>query len=104
MVNVQLVFSLTFQKGCDTVDHDILFNKLYNYGITGIALEWFKSYVSNRYQIVKYNDYESEKYCVESHRVYIRPTFISGLYKRFTFGLQWPLLLTWFKFNLSMDK
>ena len=25
-----------------------------------IALEWFKSYMSNRYQIVKYNDYESE--------------------------------------------
>ena len=51
---------LDFQKAFDTVDHDILLNKLYNYGIRGIALEWFKSYMSNRYQIVKYNDYESE--------------------------------------------
>ena len=51
---------LDFQKAFDTVDHDILLNKLYNYGIRGIALEWFKSYMSNRYQIVKYNHYESE--------------------------------------------
>ena len=51
---------LDFQKTFYTVDHDILLNKLYNYGIRGIALEWFKSYMSNRYQIVKYNDYESE--------------------------------------------
>ena len=43
-----------------TVDHDILLSKLYNYGIRGVALEWFKSYISNRYQVVKYNDYESE--------------------------------------------
>ena len=51
---------LDFQKAFDTVDHDILLNKLYNYGIRGVALEWFKSYISNRYQVVKYNDYESE--------------------------------------------
>ena len=25
-----------------------------------ISLEWFKSYISNRYQVIKYNDYESE--------------------------------------------
>ena len=51
---------LDFQKAFDTVDHDILLNKLYNYGIRGVALEWFKSYISNRYQVVTYNDYESE--------------------------------------------
>ena len=51
---------LDFQKAFDTVDNDILLNKLYNYGVRGIALEWFKSYMSNRYQIVKYNDCESE--------------------------------------------
>ena len=51
---------LDFQKAFDTVDHGILLNKLYNYGIRGITLEWFKSYMSNRYQIAKYNDYESE--------------------------------------------
>ena len=51
---------LDFQKAFDTGDHDILLNKLYNYCIRGVALEWFKIYISNRYQVVKYNDYESE--------------------------------------------
>ena len=81
---------LDFQKAFDTVDHDILLNKLYNYGIRGVALEWFKSNISNRYQVVKYNDYESEarKNIVWSPTgVYTRPTFIPDLYKRFTNGL-----------------
>ena len=51
---------LDFQKTFDTVDHNILLDKLFNYGIRGIALEWFKSYLSNRHQVVKYNNYESE--------------------------------------------
>ena len=51
---------LDFKKAFDTVNHDILLNKLYNYGIRRIALEWFKSYLSNRYQIVKYNNHESD--------------------------------------------
>ena len=51
---------LDFQKAFDTIDHDILLNKLYNYVIRGIALEWFKRCLSNRYRIVEYNDYESE--------------------------------------------
>ena len=51
---------LDFQKAFDTVDHNILLDKLFNYGIRGVALEWFKSYLSNRHQVVKYNNYESE--------------------------------------------
>ena len=51
---------LDFQKAFDTVDHEILLNKLYNYGIRRVALKWFKSYISNRHQVVEYNDYESE--------------------------------------------
>ena len=51
---------LDFQKAFDTVDHDMFLDKLFNYGIRGIALEWFKSYLSNRHQVVKYNNYESE--------------------------------------------
>ena len=49
---------LDFKKAFDTVNHDISLNIFYNYNIRGIAL--FKSYLSNRYQIVKYNDHESD--------------------------------------------
>ena len=34
--------------------------KLSFYGIRGIPLEWFKSYLSNRTQFVKYNEADSE--------------------------------------------
>ena len=45
-----------FSKACDTVNHEILIQKLEYYGIRGIANDWFFSYLSNRRQFVSLGD------------------------------------------------
>ena len=52
---------LDFSKAFDTVNHDILFIKLEHYGIRGLALEWFRSYLSERKQFVNYENVCSVK-------------------------------------------
>ena len=52
---------LDWSKAFYTVNHDILHSKLYAYGIRGLPLCWFESYLKHRAQYVKSGLVESCK-------------------------------------------
>ena len=56
---ISLLLLIDFSKAFDMVDHDILLDKLYHYGIRGLALKWLQSYLSDRKQFVSINGADS---------------------------------------------
>ena len=55
--NVVIVVLLDLTAAFDTIDHTVLLEKLIkDYGITGSALQWIKSYLEKRHFCVKIDD------------------------------------------------
>ena len=56
---------IDLRKAFDTVDHNILIDKLEMYGVRGLALSWLKSYLSGRQQYTSYDNTHSEKLAIK---------------------------------------
>ena len=74
---------LDFSKTFDTINHEMLFMELHHYGIRGVSLLWFKSYISNRLQYVSYNHCNStlQKNLWCPSEIHPRTPFISFVHK-----------------------
>ena len=51
---------LDLGKAFDTVNHEVMLYKLFLYGIRGIELKWFSSYLQNRQQFCAYKNVKSD--------------------------------------------
>ena len=51
--------SMDIKKGFDTIDHNILLQKINHYGHRGIVSKWICSYLESRSQYVQFNGMKS---------------------------------------------
>ena len=62
--DIAITILLDLKKAFDTVNHQILLQKLNAYGIRGNMLKWFESYLTDRSQYVVYDGIKSDIYNV----------------------------------------
>ena len=63
--NIVILLLIDLKQAFDTVHHRILLRKLYAYGIRGVLLKWFESYLTDRSQYVIYDGVRSETKAVK---------------------------------------
>ena len=56
---VSCILFLDLKKAFDSVSHQILLKKLEHYGVRGVALDLFRSYLSNRKQLTRIDGFTS---------------------------------------------
>ena len=57
---------IDLQKAFDTIDHDILQQKLYAIGFSKLSINWFRSYLINRTFLVNLGNAFSQPACLSS--------------------------------------
>ena len=62
--NYTIGIFLDLAKAFDTVNHNILLKKLFQYGVRGTSQSWFKSYLTNRQQYASINGINSHKLAI----------------------------------------
>ena len=65
--NIVLALFFDFKKAFDCVNLVILLAKVSNYGVGGIAYDWFSSYLSDRKPYVSIHGSNSEKNAARIH-------------------------------------
>ena len=88
-------FFLDFSKAFDSVNHNILLDKLKFYGIRGVPHNWFKSYLRNRSQFVATNNISSSVENIQWSNL--------GPLLFLLFINDFPNCSNFFKFNLFAD-